>query len=193
MLREKEDLNVSAHIGVSGFDAQGAYAITDNFALMLNGNYINPSSESADNYHKHIFIETGFGYYMPIKKHLVFDVYGGYGIGKIHALSTGLINSYSNTYVNRFFVQPSFGFVSQYFEAAITPRSVVVFTNNNSEPVTGFFIEPALTLKAGVPNLKFVWQIGLSFLLNENENTFDYQPFLLSMGLQYSLRNIEKK
>ncbi|MDD4150901.1 MAG: hypothetical protein PHE33_12825 [Bacteroidales bacterium] len=193
MLREKEELNVSGHLGISGFDAQGAYAVTDNFALMVNGSYLNSTSDSTSNYHKHIFVEAGIGYYKPIKKHFIFDVYGGYGIGKIHAFSTGLFSAYSNTYVNRFFVQPSFGFTSSYFEAAITPRSVVVFANDKTKPMTGFFIEPTLILKAGAPNLKFVAQLGLSFLINKYENDFDYQPFIVSIGLQYSLRGVETK
>ncbi len=192
MLTEEEDFNASIHLGTSGYDAQGAYAITENLAVMLNSSFINSTSDSTDSYHKHFFVEAGAGYYKPIGKYFLFDTYAGYGIGRVNSYqSADIFLSYADTYVNRFFVQPSFSFVCPYFEAAIAPRTVMAFVSQSDVNQTGFFFEPTLVLKTGAPSFKATAQVGLSFMLNEYENSFNYQPFIFSIGLQYSFRSIE--
>ena len=194
MLTEKGDLNASLHAGLSGYDAQGAYALTENIAVMLNSSFMNSTSDSSNNYHKHIFVEAGAGYFKPLGEFGLFEVYSGYGLGKINSYqATGDLMSFADTYVNRFFVQPSFGFVSPYFEAAIAPRAVMAFVSQTTGRQTGFFIEPTLVLKAGSPNLKLTSQIGLSYMLNQYETSFFYQPFIFSIGLQYSVRGGESE
>lgn len=192
MLTEEDDFNASIHLGTSGYDAQGAYAVTDNIAVMLNTSFISSTSDSTDNFHKHFFIETGAGYYKPIGNYFLFDTYAGYGIGKINSYqSADIFLSYANTYVHRFFIQPSFGFVSPYFEAALAPRTVMASVSQANVNQTGFFFEPTLVLKTGAPNFKATAQLGLSIMLNEYENSFNYQPFIFSIGLQYSFRSID--
>ncbi len=189
-LKEKGDFNTSVHVGTSGYDLQGAYAITDNIGVMINGSYLNHTADSSDDYHKHIFVEAGAGYYKPIGKYFLFDVYGGYGIGKINSYqSVDIFESFADTYVNRVFIQPSFGFFSPYFEIAIAPRTVIALVSQPTGRQTGFFIEPTVILKTGSSNIKVTSQLGLSFMLNEYYNSFLYQPFIFSIGLQYSFRS----
>jgi hypothetical protein len=52
----------------------------------------------------------------------------------------------------------------------------------------GVFAEPALLLKAGGQQFKFITQLGLSYLLNNNNVSFNYEPFIFSFGIQYSFR-----
>ncbi len=195
MVKEKKDLNASAHIGTSGYDFQGAYAITNSIAVILNTSYLKSDKDSlTDDYHKHLFLETGIGYYKPLGKHFLFDTYCGYGIGKINSYqSVDIFTSYANTYVNRFFVQPSVSFVCPYFEAALTPRTVMAMVSQSTGRQAGFFIEPCIVLKTGLPNVKITTEFGLSYMLNQYDNSFNYQPFIFSIGLQYSLRSVESK
>jgi hypothetical protein len=194
MLSEKNDFNASVNFGLSGTDIQSAYAVTDNIGIMLNGSYMNETSDSTDNFHKHIFIEAGAGYFKPLGKFGLFEAYGGYGLGKINSYqSSDVFFSYADTYVNRFFIQPSIGFKSNYFQLAFAPRTVCAFVSQENVNKTGFFIEPTLILKAGSPMIKFITQFGLSFMLNDYSNSFNYEPFLFSFGLQFSLRNRESE
>jgi hypothetical protein len=162
---------------------------------MLNTSYLRSDQDSlTDDYHRHFFIEAGAGYYKPLGEYFLFDTYAGYGIGKINSFqSVDIFTSYANTYVNRIFVQPSISFICPYFEAALTPRTVMAMVSQSTGRKTGLFVEPTLVLKAGAPNFKITTQFGLSYMLNEYENSFQYQPFIFSIGLQYSLRSIESE
>lgn len=189
MLSEKNDINASLHFGLSGTDVQSAFALTDHIGIMVNGSYMNQTSDSADNYHKHILIEAGVGYFERLGKYGIFETYGGYGVGRINShQNSGDFSSFSDTYVNRIFIQPSVGFKSNYFEFAFAPRTVWAFVSQGNVRKTGFFLEPTLVLKAGSPILKLVTQFGLSFLMNSSSSSFNYQPFLFSFGLQFRLR-----
>jgi hypothetical protein len=193
MLSEKNDLNAAINFGLSGTDVQTAYAITDNIGIMVNGSFMNETSDTInDNYHKHIFVEAGAGYYKTFGKFIQFETYGGYGIGRINSYQTsGEFSSFADTYVNRFFVQPAIGFKSNYFELAFAPRTICAFVSQENVSKTGLFIEPTLLLKAGSPMVKVVAQFGLSYMLNDYSNSFNYEPFLFSFGLQFSLRSRE--
>ncbi len=61
LLSNKDELQVSLNTGISGFDPQIAYAVTDHIGVMLNGSFTNRISDSTDNYHKHTFVEVGSG------------------------------------------------------------------------------------------------------------------------------------
>lgn len=196
MLSQKDDLNAAINFGFSGTDIQSAYAVTDNIGIMVNGSFMNQVSDSSINYHRHIFAEVGLGYFKPLGRFGLFEVYGGYGLGRINSYqSSAGFSSYADTYVNRFFIQPAIGFKSDYFELSFAPRTVRAFVTQGNVNKTGFFIEPTILLKAGAPMIKFITQFGLSYMINESSTSFLYQPFIFSFGLQYSLRNVasEKK
>lgn len=185
MLTEKDDVNASVHLGLSGVDVQSAYAVADNIGVMFNGSFMFDNSEQTDNYHKHVFVEMGGGYFKPLGEHGVFEMYGGYGIGKINSYhATGGLSSFSDVYINRFFIQPGIGFTSDYFEAILSPRTVVALISQEDYFQKGYFIEPTVTFKLGAEHVKFIAQIGLSFLMDDV--IFNYEPFLFSFGIQAS-------
>lgn len=196
MLSEKRDYNAAASYGLAGLDLHTAYALNDKIGIMVNGSYMNETSDSTDNFHKHIFVETGAGYYKTFGKFIQFEAYGGYGIGRINSYqASGEFSSFADTYVNRLFLQPSLGFKIKYFEISLTPRTVMAFVSQNNKRETGIFVEPTILLKGGSQNIKLIAQLGLSYMINHNSNTFNYEPFIFSFGLQYSFRNMgsEKK
>lgn len=194
MLNEKGDFNAAASYGLAGLDLHTAYALNDKIGIMVNGSYMNETSDSTDNFHKHIFVEAGAGYYKTFGKFIQFETYGGYGIGRINSYQTsGGFSSFANTYVNRLFLQPSIGFKSDYFQLAFAPRTVCAFVSQENINKTGIFIEPTLLLKVGSPTIKFITQFGLSYMLNDYSTSFNYEPFIFSFGLQYSFRNMESE
>lgn len=194
MLEQKGDINAAINYGLSGSDFQAAYAVSDNIGVVFNASYMNETSDSTDNFHKHIFFEGGTGYFMPIGDYFQFETYAGYGFGRINSYqSSGVFSSYANSYVNRFFVQPAFAFKTDYFEMAFAPRTCFALISQDGITETGVFAEPVVLLKAGGRGFKFVTQLGFSYLLNYQFVTFNYEPFIFSFGLQYSFRKVKSE
>lgn len=192
--------------GTSGFDAQGAVSITNNFAVMANYSYGNRntdtlSSQTTDNYHKHNFYEGAIGYYQNDRS-FCFEIFLGYGRGE--ATSYGPYDIFSSSTDNlatgkytRVFLQPSFGFNKKVVNVAFTPRfSLVDFTefhSNNSarptvDPEPKIFFEPAVTARFNfIDNRLFgTIQMGVSTSFSDNA-VYDHEPFNISTGLGFRL------
>ncbi|MEI6347524.1 MAG: hypothetical protein WCP69_06225 [Bacteroidota bacterium] len=136
LLSEKNE--VRATIGPTDF--QGAFAVTDNLGIMVNGSLVNGQTQSNfDNFNsnyttqvsKGSLIEAGVGYYKPLNENALFEVYGGVGAGKNSIVSSEFSNGISfvnsSIYANssRFFVQPSIGFSNDYVDFAFSTRFVL--------------------------------------------------------------------
>jgi len=183
MLSNKGELQASLNSGISGFDPQLSYAITDHIGVMLNGSFANETSDSSDDYHKHQFVEAGGGYYTKIGKIGRFESYGGFGLGNTQGeYESTLWSSYANAQYFRIFVQPSIGMATSYFDGSFATRFVIVSMTQNPNKSTGYFLEPVLTFKLGYKYVKLVSQFGLSFPATE-DIAFNYQPFMFSVGL----------
>jgi hypothetical protein len=152
---------------------QSAYAVSDHVGLMLNGMYhdfkrtYTPflSSTSRTDRHVESFIEAGLGYYSTIgnSSRWRWECYGGYGIGKSKETNPNNSDALILTSpYNRLFIQPSIGFVSPYFEAALSIRGsylsvgAVNWSGNavDGKILRGFNYEPSLTIKAGLKSIK---------------------------------------
>jgi len=185
MIHSGKSLNASVHGGTSGVDIQSAYSPLEHWGLMMNGSFMNEKNENSDDYHQHIFVEAGSGYYLRLGKFGLIDAYGGTGIGRISSLQTsGILGSEAHDMVARAFVQPSLSFVSNYFQTSFSFRTVMVYIWQDEAHDTGYFFEPTLTIKFGLPRVKLVAQAGLSLPVNKNVVSFNYEPFLVSVGLQ---------
>jgi hypothetical protein len=106
-----------------GFDVQGAYAVSNHFALMgsfylrreadlLNAGFYQDIDfdESYIRYRRHL-LEGGIGYFTKVGKQTTFSVYGGAAFGKLSWNDKGFIDSniYSRFFranVSKFFLQP---------------------------------------------------------------------------------------
>ncbi|CAL1520490.1 hypothetical protein [Chitinophaga sp. MM2321] len=146
LLKEKHEFKGS----ISPTNLQAAFAITDNIAIMANGQYVyrfkfaddnnNDNDVFVDNNTRGGVVEGAVGFFKPLdpKKRMVFDVYAGFGAGHFKTLASQS-NSTTGTNVNDYllknqfskvFIQPSIGFVHPVFEAAFTSRfSLLNFYN----------------------------------------------------------------
>jgi len=184
LLTNKGEIQVALHAGTSGFDPQAAYAITNHFGIMANASFMDQTSDSTDSYHKHGFIEFGAGYFTNFARRFKFEVFGGAGFGKIAAYYENEDwDSFSQADVTRYFLQPSLGITSKVIDFGVSTRLALVNMKQAESSITELMIEPALTLKVGWDHLKAVAQVGISAPVS-SAITFNYQPFMISLGLQ---------
>lgn len=187
MLSDKGELQAAIYTGVSGFDPQFAYAITDHLGVMLNASFANLSKDNNDNLKKYQFIETGVGYYTKIKESGRFETFGGLGYANLNLLNSNNIYSY------RFFIQPSIGAVSDFFDGSFSTRFVLLSISKDNFNYKNFFIEPVITAKVGYKFIKAVFQIGLSLPLHSSSPSYECQPLLFSIGLQAKINTRVRK
>lgn len=229
LLKEKYEFKGS----VSPTNFQAAFAVANNVAIMANGQYVyrfdldnddetDEDLSLVDKDTRGGVIEGAVGFFKPLdpKQRMVFDVYGGYGNGSFKTLdaayngsgSTRIVNDYLlRTHFNKFFVQPSFGFVHPVFEAAFSTRFSVLkfygsylgpkaFEDNTSRRENFLkvddkalpFFEPAFTFRVGYKYVKFQMQLLFSVLMNDD--TYDgyeissyFQPVALGMGASINI------
>ena len=82
MFTQKNELHASASISLKGnMSLNTAYALTDNFALMANGSYIDQNKEKKD--FRQGMLEGGIGYFTTFgpSNNRIFELYTGYGRG----------------------------------------------------------------------------------------------------------------
>jgi hypothetical protein len=185
LLTNRGEVQVSVNTGIAGFDPQIAVAVSDHIGLMVNGSFASRTSDTTNNYHKHQFIEAGAGYYRPFGAIGKLEFFAGAGTGKVNA---NYENSYwvsrSDVSFTRLFIQPTIGFTTKVFDGGFTSRIVMLDMHQASGRSVGYFIEPAFTGKIGYKQIKTVFQIGFSVPFNDQNIKFNYQPFIMSVGLQ---------
>lgn len=185
LFSNKGEIQAAIYQGSAGIDPQVSYAISNHVGVLLNGSFANRTADSTDNFHKHKFVEIGGGYYNRIGGKGVFEVYGGFGVGNLEALyESGVFFDYAKVDMVRVFIQPTIGFTNDVFDGGFTPRVVAVNLSQGNQNETGIFWEPVFTGKVGYRFMRFVFQAGLSLPINDQEFTFGYQPFIISIGVQ---------
>lgn len=194
MFTNQGEFQASVATGTSNLDAQTAVAITDHIGIMVNGSYGNETSDSTDDYHKHAFIEGGVGYYDKFGKIGRYEIYGGYGFGRVEGYFENNIfdENMTDAYYNRFFIQPGVGISTGIYDGSFSPRFAMVqmnpkgidFENDNYK----VFFEPVITSKVGFKYIKFVFQVGASLPISGDDDLgFDNQPFIFNLGLNLNL------
>lgn len=184
LLTNKGEVQISLHAGTSGFDPQAAYAITNHLGVMANASFMNSTSDTTDNYHKHGFMELGAGYFTNFGGRFKFETFAGYGAGKIEAYyENEQWDSFAKTDVSRYFIQPSLGITSKVVDFGISARFALVNMKQDIVSETALMIEPAATLKVGWDHIKAVAKVGFSAPVDKSI-TFNYQPLMISLGLQ---------
>lgn len=135
----------------------------------------------------------------------VFEAYGllGFGTMENNFPSTQVENPESkgdiSANVLRVGIQPNFGYKSKYFEVALSSRIVnlmynsiegdLIFNGKNqidylTDNKSSFLLEPALTVRGGLENIKLQIQYGYSH--NLSNSTFKQDKSFLTLGLRYS-------
>jgi hypothetical protein len=203
LLSSEKELVANGAVGANGADVQAAYAVNDFFALQVSGNTYYNSNEYQRNIHQ--YGDFGFGYYLKTDKLFKLEVFGGVGAGRGEdkKYDNGIVNDYAQGYYYKIFVQPNIGLSNDYFDFAFSTRiSNVNFYNFSSTytgvPINGvyqrelengpflfntLFIEPALTAGLGYKMFKATAQLG--FALPVYEPSYDYNPLIMNIGLQF--------
>ncbi|MCW3076812.1 MAG: hypothetical protein JWO32_1421, partial [Bacteroidetes bacterium] len=174
-------------------DMQIAWAAGKHLGIMANG-YFQSYRAKNDYQHRGGMLELGAGYYKSHKdkEHLVFEAYGGAGMGRVYKQE--MVMSADNSSQNlasftangaKLFVQPGIGLTTDFFDIALTQRlSIVKYTrfvsqnyssealqqdylDNLTKPVF-VFVEPAITARAGYKFIKLQAQYGLTLNMSSN-------------------------
>ncbi len=191
----------------TGIEAQLAYAVSDNVALM--GNYARLKEEnSAQGFtRENNYYEGGLGYFKNTRSRR-FELFGGYGAGS--GTGQGQYNFFFSTFgqqelvtdykYTRIFIQPSIGTNNRKFNIAFTARfSFVDFTEFTAATATipattekpdespHLFFEPALTGRFPlIGNLNGIIQLGLNVAL-PSDVYFTSVPVQAALGIQLHL------
>ena len=83
LISEKGDNRLSVAGNGNQVELQGAYGITDAFAVQANGGWFLPRKEDNGNGGSGNFFELGAGYYTPVMDHFIFETYGLIGFGSM--------------------------------------------------------------------------------------------------------------
>lgn len=205
LISAKGETNLSLSGNANQVEFQGAYGVTENIAIKVNGGLFIPADLDNGNGGAGKFVEVGGGYFKPIAENWVFESYAilGFGTFENHLPSTK--NDHPQTSgdisanILRVGVQPNFGYKSKYFSAAVSSRIVnlsyskiegdlmfegqnqIDYLNNNS---SHFLIEPALTVRGGLEKIKLQLQVGYS--LNLSDSDFRQDNSFLTLGLNFN-------
>jgi hypothetical protein len=195
LLSNQGEVQAAVYSGVSGFDPQFAVAATDHLGFMVNGSFANRTSDTLSaNYHRHEFIEFAAGYYTKMRTRGRFEVFSGMGYGKVKSEWDGSFwQSYATVKSMRVFVQPSIGTSNNVFDGSFSTRFVYLDLYQGKTRNAGIFIEPVVTAKVGFKYFKVVTQFGFSAPLGFRNQNFEYQPFIISMGLHTCIGKIFEK
>jgi len=85
MFKNKGEGYIAANVNTKGnISASAGVAVTKNLSIIANGSTINKGETSTNHYNQKL-VEGALGYYTKIGKNKlqVFEVFGGYGIGKV--------------------------------------------------------------------------------------------------------------
>lgn len=204
IMKEKGQMNLSLGFNGSeytdGFELQGAYGLSDSWALQLNTDWVNSSEDSSSGSGN--FVEIGGGYYKSLTKSVVFETYGLLGYGSIDYKDYFIDNSNISANFYRVGIQPSISFVGKYFNTSLSSRLATInYTNVSGTSIydinyltannSFWLLEPALTLQGGSKNIKLQLQFQLSYNLTVPDFSQDYS--LISLGLKVNLDTKKEK
>jgi hypothetical protein len=193
LFTQKNQVQASGYLGlgnqVTTSELHGAYSVTSHFAVMAS--YMNTTGRIATStdYMRSNYGEIGAGYFSPVKKLAVFEIYGGMGLNGQHHQYDSL---QADLRFTRYFIQPVFGLKTDHFQAGVSFRtSYVNFTSIRTNDLEegqperkGYlFFEPALTLRVGSKNVKFQFQRQFSTPIGSRSPSFYYCNSLTSLGI----------
>jgi hypothetical protein len=202
LLTGRGDLTGTLALGGGRVEAHGAYALTNSVGVQANvGKYAPDDLDNGDG-GSGDFVEGGIGYFGPLGQRLRWEVFGLIAAGSFEnhrpssiAGNPGTTGDISASLL-RLAVQPAVGLRSRYFEvAASTKLSRIVYSDvdgsfrfQNQDQVQRLrendsyvVVEPALTVRGGLPRVKLQIQLERSFNLTESD--FLQDDGMLTLGL----------
>lgn len=189
LLQQRGELNATLQMSTGGLNVQGAFAATDQLAVMVNGAYNQTDTSSNDARHK--FLEAGVGMYKRLGNIGITSMYGGYGHGETTRNYTLEKQPYGR--YHRYFVQSAIGLRTGAFEAGAAARMSIVNMYHYENSTTIYedgtfdlFLEPALFMRLGWENVKFHSQLGLC-IPAQDPGIYEFQPIFFSIGMNFRL------
>jgi hypothetical protein len=184
---EEKEIKATIYTGSEGAGIQASYSINNwlvlagNCSMVYDGKYID-----------HAVTDIGAGFYKKIGKTGSFEILGsgGYGFTNTNVLNKRWLDYADNEYLNiyskmyRGSLQLDIGVRNDYIEFSIGARLTDMFFDGDYEalyydinnhidslkhmPLKGhaLFIEPGMTLSAGIRNVKFTGSIGFSYQID---------------------------
>ncbi len=193
-----------ANITPANFEA--SYSPVEHMGVMVNAQLSGNQWTEGDSYEystKRQFAEAGIGYNKQFDEDKVFEVYGGAGMGTLDLHDDFDFDEQTFTAtMNRKFIQPSVGFYNDYVDVAFSTRILQLkFTNvktkNYSEDELKnldlfdlnnnpyYFVEPAVTIRAGYKFIKVQFQYLYSIKLNPEPINRYEQYLFLGLSLRF--------
>jgi len=185
LFQEKGGTKISIITGGSddiGLDeVQFAHSVTDHIGFMVNRTKAFDAYEN--DWGRGYYLEGAIGYFTPLSRRTVFEIYGGYGdCDTKHQYQSTQI---AHTEFDKYFIQPSIGFRSKYFDIALSTRFCTLYFDhlkyredlilderkhldyirNNR---FSYLLEPAITINFGLPNYKLTFQVVNSHNLSHS-------------------------
>jgi hypothetical protein len=218
LFREQNEIRISGtraggEESVSN-EVQCAYSVTGKIGIMADFMSSRGGDRPANNnWAKGNYFDGAIGYYKPLSKYGVFEIYGGIGRSNQHhhymssfsssgslSRSDGGISDLSFT---KIFVQPSFGFTFKGFDIAASTRICILSFHNINNQITGnveeyktlnnisndshFFLEPAITIRGGWKYVKLQFQATTASYFNKPD--LHFENYHVGIGLYISFSN----
>ena len=206
MPETRGDVSLAGTSGGENVQLQAAYAVTDDVALQLNGGIFGRDENDGDDGGAGTFIEVGAGYTGGEDAGVSWEIVGLLGAGSVENDFPSTIEDSPETTgqlradLLRFGVQPAFGYRSKFVDVAASTRLVGLSYRNVegsliyrgedqvamlSDGNRYFLVEPAVTLRAGLENMKLQVQAGRSFNLTDRD--FRQDEVMFSVGVVVGL------
>lgn len=209
LMKEQGDIKIQGGVGggeeANKMELQVSGSPVDHFALMLN--YAHYSSETENLTFGSIdpteggegaLVELGAGYYGALpNKMWVYECYAGFGRGYGENIFS---SEYTSFKLDRLFIQPNFGFSSDFFDAIFSVRGAYLnyrdvrqFSSDPQNPLNArlyqqgyFMLEPSLTIRTGYKFAKAQFQVGYSGNLTHENFPQDHMhvSFMLMVDLR---------
>ena len=203
LLQHQGDAAASYAGGEWRSEFHGAYAVTDQAAVMLNASFFYPEDDEEGDGGDGQLLEAGLGYHRDLARRMVIETYGLLGMGRVenHFPSTLADNPSTTGQIRstllRIGSQSSLGFRSRYVDAAASTRVALLnyLGPSGSLAFAGedqveylerenlhVLVEPALTVRAGIGPFKLQAQLGKSYNLTNPDFRQDDGHFTLGVG-----------
>lgn len=208
------NVGLSKSAETTTMDFSAAYSPVENLGLIIHGSRYFQNVRRESNFQEirngiaGSMLGAAAGYYKPINDEYMSSIYFGFAQFNGETLREESPSIYDYTF-NRLYVQPSIGgnydIADLIFSVrgsylnftdvedvgqSVAPPGVIGGGSPFSQPVLSgdkfFLVEPAITLRLGLKNIKLSGQMGLA--INVGNRAFDHEGVFINMGITYIFR-----
>ena len=178
LFSSKEQADISLGMSKFGYEIQPAYSLTKTISLQSNLLYLWKMTDTAGFATK--YGDLAVGYNGKTKKFL-YEVYGGYGLGRNYFKSPNM----DTVRINKFFVQPSLGLRDDFFLMSASAKLGLIRLAGNGHTNFSPVIEPNVHFRLGYKHIFFHTTLGLSYLPLGSDFVDRHLRFIFSAGLSF--------